>query len=263
MRVFVYTAVVLNAVYYVYLDVQTARLMEPTSPLLSWAQAFYTTIDYAGWLLLLALLQLQKDFPESRSMKRGKVWALGSVMLTGFGLLGLSLYLNFLSVAYYDEYVPYPSEQVCAQQGQPRYFLNDAQMYQLVTPENCAGLAAGPVLRHRLDSSLIEADNRVAGRRLELVNASNTAAWIFLVLIFQFRLLVERLRPGWKTALEWSRRSKFFFYLVLFASAFYWLHRGSWVDAWDACLWLFAFFVLEVSTPREDDDEARAEPLHA
>ena len=261
MRVSVYTAVVLNAAYYIYLDAKTAQLMDPSSSLLAWGQAFYTTIDYVGWLLLLALLQLQKDFPESKPMKRVKVWALGSATLVGFVLLAFALYLNFLAVAYYDEYVPYPSEQVCEQQDQPRYFVNEEQTYQLVTPENCAVLAAGSVLTHLVDASLIEAENRVVGKRLELVNALNTAAWIALVLTFQFRLLVQRIRPRWNTALEWSKRAKVLFYLVLFSSAFYWFYDGTWVDAWDAFLWLFAFFTLEVSTPREEDDEAEPELL--
>lgn len=258
LKVFVYTAVVLNAAYYVYLDVQTALLVDPGESLLSWGQTFYTTIDYAGWLLLVALFQLQKDSPESEKMKSGKVWALGSATLVGFLLLGLALYLNFLEVAYYDEYVPHASEEVCIEQDEPQYFLDEEQMYQLVTPENCAALAAGSVLRHPTDNSLVEAGNRIAGKRLELVNAFNTAAWLALVITFQFRLLIQRVRPRWDTALKWSDRAKAFFYLVLFASAIYWFYGGTWVDAWDAFLWLFAFLMLEVVVP--DEDETEPEP---
>lgn len=257
-KVFVYVAVVFNAAYYVYLDIQSALLVDPGSSLLAWGQTFYTTIDYAGWLLLVALFQLQKDSPESEPMKRGKVWALGGATLVGFFFLGLALYLNFLEVAYYDEYVPYPSEEVCMQQDEPQYFMDKEQIYQLVTPENCAALAAGSVLRHPIDFSLIEADNRIAGKRLEFVNVFNTAAWLALVLTFQIRLLIQRVRPSWDTALKWSDRAKAFFYLVLFASAIYWFYGGTWVDAWDAFLWLFAFLTLEVTAPEED--EAEPEP---
>ena len=257
-KVLVYSAVVLNAAYYVYLDLQSASLLASASSLLAWGQTFYTTIDYAGWLLLLALFQLQKDAPDSKPMKRGQVWALGSATLVGFAFLGFSLYLNFVSSAYYDGYVPYPSDEVCIQEDEARYFLDEEQMYQLVTPDNCAVLAATSVLRHSTDSSLIAEDKRSAGKRLELVNAFNTSAWLALVLAFQFRLLVQRVRPSWVAVLKWSDRSKVFFYGVLFASAFYWFYGGTWVDAWDALLWLVAFLVLEVADP--DEDESPSQP---
>ena len=260
LKVFVYTAVVLNAAYYVYLDIQTALLIDPGTSLLSWGQTFYTTIDYTGWLLLVALFQLQKDSPESEKMKSGKVWALGSATLLGFLLLGLALYLNVLEVAYYDEYVLHPSDEVCMEQDEPRYFLNQEQMYQLVTPENCAALAAGSVLRHPVDSSLVEAGNRIAGKRLELVNVFNTAAWLALVFTFQFRLLIQRVRPHWDATLNWIDRAKAFFYLLLFASALYWFYGGTWVDAWDAFLWLFAFLTLELVEPEEDEAEPEPQP---
>ena len=72
----------------------------------------------------------------------------------------------------------------------------------------------------------------------------------------RLELLQQRVvRISWEAALKWSDRAKAFFYLVLFASALYWFYGGTWVDAWDAFLWLFAFLMLEVVVPDEDEDE--------
>lgn len=40
-------------------------------------------------------------------------------------------------------------------------------------------------------------------------------------------------------------RSKMCLYSTLFGAAVYWGFEGTFLDFWDAVLWLFAFFVIE------------------
>lgn len=254
----VYTAVVLNAVYYFYLDVQSTLILGPGLPLIDWLGSFSTTIDYVGWLLLVGLFQLQKGLSEKEPIKRGKVWAFGLSTAMAFLCLGLALYLYVLDFGYYDHYTAYPADRVCAESEAPLYFLNQDQIYEAVTTQNCGALAAGTVLAHSTDGSLIEEQNRVVGAHLALVNVFNAIAWLALVLVFQLDLVIQRARPDWQKALEWCNRGKVFFYVVLFANAIYWFWYGTWVDAWDAFLWIFAFLALELVSSEEEPEEEEA-----
>ena len=191
-------------------------------------------------------------------MKRGKVWFFGIAAVMGFLFLGLALYLYVLDFDYYDHYTAYPPEGVCAESDPPLYFLNEDQNYEAVTPQNCGVLASGTVLAHLTDGSLIEEQNRVAGAHLALVNVFNAVAWLALVLVFQLKLVIQRMRPTWRSAVEWCDRAKLAFYVVLFANAVYWFWYGTWVDAWDAFLWIFAFLALELVSSDEEPEEEEA-----
>ena len=47
--------------------------------------------------------------------------------------------------------------------------------------------------------------------------------------------------------LIWGKYIKGFFYAVLFVCAAYWGVKGSFLDFWDAFLWLVAFIFIELN----------------
>ena len=245
LKTFIYGAVILNAIYYIVLDVQNYLMLPPPPSLIEKLQDFSTTIDYGAWLIMMSVFYVQTRWIDLDRMGVRTGWLLGTSILVGALGLSFALYLYVLEYGYYDQFVAFPSSQVCPLASGEAYFLDEGQFYQLLTPDNCHALSRGEVLAHPVDGSLISVENRAGGSRLELVNLFNAVAWLVIVLLFQLRLVVEWKWPARTAFLRFMDVGKIVLYVILFGDAIYWLFYGPWVDSWDAFLWLFAFLALE------------------
>lgn len=246
LKVAIYSAVILNAVYYVILDIQNYLLLPAAPSFIDWLQNFSTTIDYGAWLLMMGVFFVQTRWIDPARLGPRTGWLLGISILVGALGLCFALYLYVLEYDYYEQFVPFPSTQVCSQVEQGAYFLDRFQFYQLLTAENCEALSRKEVLVHSVDGSLISSENREGGSWLAVVNIINGVSWLVVVLFFQMRLVVEWKRPDLTALLRFMDTVKIVLYVILFGNATYWLFYGPWVDAWDAFLWLFAFLALEL-----------------
>jgi len=78
----------------------------------------------------------------------------------------------------------------------------------------------------------------------EWLDAANTWLWAAVVVLLEievrFPLAVERRRR-----LFWTGTGAL--YAALGALVLAWAWRGDWLDAWDAALWLTAFFAVELN----------------
>jgi hypothetical protein len=78
----------------------------------------------------------------------------------------------------------------------------------------------------------------------EWLNAANTWLWIGVVLLLEVEVRYPR-QVGQRRRLYWSAKGTL--YAALGALALTWAWRGEWLDAWDAALWLAAFFAIELN----------------
>ena len=83
--------------------------------------------------------------------------------------------------------------------------------------------------------------------RLAWVDVINAATWLAVVVLLELdvRLQIRGVLEGaWRT---FSSYSKYLLYSVLFGAALYWGVEGSFLDFWDAFLWLVAFVFIEMN----------------
>ena len=83
--------------------------------------------------------------------------------------------------------------------------------------------------------------------RLAVVDIVNASTWLIIVFLLEievFLQLKDKLTNPMMTAAKYI---KGFFYLVLFICAAYWGVKGSFLDFWDAFLWLVAFIFIELN----------------
>ncbi len=81
-------------------------------------------------------------------------------------------------------------------------------------------------------------------RDAEWLDAANTWLWVGVVILLEAEVrfpaaVAKRQRLFW--ALTGT------FYAALGVLALIWAGRGEWLDAWDAALWLTAFFAIELN----------------
>jgi hypothetical protein len=210
---------------------------------------FAQTIDTVAWVALLLLFELETFvIPEERIRGRLKL-ALHGVrafcyLFIVYAFYGyLSKYLALL------ETIPIAVPDACALAGAASYLLGGDE-FVAVSADNCLALPFAPEM-HELISfeERIVADtaNLVEAQRLALTDVINAGDWLIVVMLLEIdvRLELRGLLSGWR---RWSSEgTKVLLYAVLLGCAIYWWLEGSFLDFWDAFLWLIAFVFIELN----------------
>ena len=146
------------------------------------------------------------------------------------------------------QYVAIPDANLCDLVGGGYSFQVGLDDYSTVTSQNCRTLAGGNTLFGPAGLDLVtDASTLKELIRLAWVDAINSAAWLLVVFVLEVdvRLQLKGLLTG--LALTVSNAIKLALYTVLFAAALYWGVAGTFLDFWDAFLWLAAFIFIEMN----------------
>jgi hypothetical protein len=100
---------------------------------------------------------------------------------------------------------------------------------------------------------------------LALVDVINAATWLLVVFVLEMdvRLQVRGLLEG--RINQVSKYIKFVLYSILAGAAIYWGVTGSFLDFWDAFLWLAAFIFIEMNVVewQEETEEKKKQESQA
>ncbi len=212
--------------------------------------SFAQTIDTAAWVVLLLLFELE-TFVIPDALLRGRLrWALHGVRATCYLFIVYAFYGYFSLTMDLYAVIPLsgadpcnlatgsaslmlsPSEYVTLTTGNCANFVPDAQLWQLAPPPNLLVSATAPL---------------EAARWLAWTDVINAGDWLLIVLLLEVDVRLQlkgRLRGR---ALRLSEGSKAVLYGVLLACALYWGYAGTFLDFWDAFLWLLAFALIEMN----------------
>jgi hypothetical protein len=82
---------------------------------------------------------------------------------------------------------------------------------------------------------------------LAWVDVINSADWILVCVVLEIEVRLQLRGNLSDQIMNVTKFAKFALYGVLFAAAAYWGYAGSFLDFWDAALWLFAFIFIELN----------------
>jgi len=209
-------------------------------------QVFSATIDTAAWVLLLLLFELETSVLDDRRIRGATKWILHGVR----GLCYIAVVWAF--TGYYSELVtlyhtvPLALSDACALTSGDYSLLLDLDDYAPLGPDNCAGLTGS---LYQLQGFNIVADESTlrAAQKLAWIDAINSADWILIVIVLEIEVRLQLRGELSDAFMSITRYIKFVLYGILFAAAAYWGYYGSFLDFWDACLWLFAFIFIELN----------------
>lgn len=207
-------------------------------------QAFASTIDTGAWVLLLLLFELETSVLDDSRIHGPVKWALHGIR----GLCYIAIVYAF--TGYYAELitlyqtVPMPQFDACTAQGWS--LLVDLDDYVPLGIDNCAALGAD---LHRISSFDIvaPADTLRSARYLAWTDVINAATWILVVVMLEVEVRLQLRGNLSDQIMGVTKFIKFGLYFILFAAAAYWGYAGSFLDFWDAALWLFAFIFIELN----------------
>ena len=137
---------------------------------------------------------------------------------------------------------------LCQQLGDD--FLETLDEYVLITLDNCASLAqSSELLVHSSADGDVFTDSIKLKETLglALVDVINAVTWLLVVIVLEMdvHLQVHGLLEGRTN--QASKSIKFILYSILAGAAIYWGVTGSFLDFWDAFLWLAAFIFIEMN----------------
>jgi hypothetical protein len=254
----VYAALFINVWLFLRGDLGAAGVRDGTSAgLLDTIEIYARTIDTAAWLVLLLLFELETSFlPDATLHSRRVKWTIhGARALCALVIVNSLIGYSGKFATYLDAR-PFAGD-ACALVGGDWQVLGGLDEFAPLDAGGCAELAPGTL---RLSNAPVLATPLVLAeaQHLALADVVNAAAWIMVVLLLEFDVRLQ-LRGGLRGWTLWaSALLKFLTYAVLLAAALYWGFAGTFLDFWDAFLWLVAFVFIELNLFTWQEETQRA-----
>lgn len=208
-------------------------------------QVFSATIDTAAWVILLLLFELETAILDDDRIVGWTKRSLHGVRM----LCGLTIFWAFLG--YGGELLTLyqvtwlPDFAGCAAAGDWSVLLRfDA--YVPLDAQTCGRVEAGA---YRISDFAVVADAQTlsGARYLAWTDVINAAAWILVVVVLEVEVRLQLRGRLTDAVVDGTRYLKYALYSTLFTAAVYWGFEGTFLDFWDACLWLFAFIFIELN----------------
>ncbi|WP_288130562.1 hypothetical protein [Microbulbifer sp.] len=210
-------------------------------------EAYNDTIDTLAWVVLLLVFELETWTLSDERIKGGIKWLLNITSATCYVIIAYSFYGYFSEMVSLTHLLP-ASASACDLAGQGGWsMVLEQDEYTALTAANCGGLADSQLLRL--------ADTQIVGdaaiwreiQWLAWVDVINAGAWLLVVAILAFDVWLQLRHQLSDAVMRYSSVIKGLLYFTLLLCAIYWGINGSFLDFWDAFLWLVAFFFIEMN----------------
>lgn len=226
-------------------------------------EAFAATIDTTAWVVLLLMFELEThQLDDSRLTPAVNRWLIlvralcyGFIVFAfiGYVMKGFSL-LNV---------VPVSVGALCDLAASGYQQMVDPDEFLPLAVAGCATSAlatTGALMVNHDDLWVVTLTDWSELKRLALVDVSNSATWILIVIMLEFEVRIGLWRelPARVTALIKPTKIALYTLLILFAA--FWGFAGSVLDFWDAFLWTVAFVFIERNVFVWEQELERASP---
>ena len=226
-------------------------------------EAFPATIDTTAWVLLLLMFELETHQLDDSRLTPGvnRLLILVRALCYGFIVFAFIGYvmkgLSLLNVT------PLSVGALCDLAASGYQQMPDLDEFLPLAVAGCASSAlsvAGAVMVNHDDLWVVTLADWAEIKRLASVDVSNSATWILIVIMLELevRFGVRRELPTRVTAL--SKPTKIVLYSLLILFAVFWGFAGSFLDFWDAFLWIVAFVFIERNVFVWEQELERAAP---
>ncbi|AOS95491.1 hypothetical protein AUP74_00011 [Microbulbifer aggregans] len=210
-------------------------------------EAYNDSIDTLAWVLLLLVFELETFVLPDEKIRGWVKWALNATSAFCYLFIVYSFYGYVAEMASLTNLLPV-TQSACALAGGGDWLLVLGQDdYAPLTAESCAALADAQVLRLADAQVLGTVETWSAIKWLAWTDVINAGAWLLVVAILAFDVWLQLRHQLSDAVMRYSQVIKALLYSTLLLCAIYWGINGSFLDFWDAFLWLVAFFFIELN----------------
>lgn len=225
-------------------------------------QVFSATIDTAAWVILLLLFELETSVLDDRRIRGAVKVGLHWIRIICYVAVYYAFTGYYAELAMLYQVTPVSNFDACGSLGQGLSLLVDLDDYVPLDAGSCATVGS-EVLRLTGFDIVAEPEALEGARGLAWVDVMNSAAWLLVVIVLEVEVRMQlrgNLSYRVMAATKWL---KIALYGTLFVAAGYWGVAGSFLDFWDAALWLFAFIFIEMNVFEWQAETSKQEPASA
>lgn len=247
---FVYTALLINAGYYLHIDyVSWVSALPDDASLSDILTQVSTSIDTIAWILLVVFFELETYALPDRFWKDWLLRSIHVLRVICYVMIGYAAWGYTIEAAnnyWYSEATGITS--ACDVAGDGVSMQLDANTWIDITSDNCATLTD--------DTNFVRLDGEVALIPVSALphiqvmgwfDIINAYFWIVVVLLIEVEVRMQSADRFGSPAMATVGVVKALLYAVLIGNCFVWLFTGYYVWSWDAFLWIFGFWAIELN----------------
>jgi hypothetical protein len=209
-------------------------------------EAYAATIDTASWVILLLLFELETEVLDDEKIKGPTKCAIHWTRWLCSAFIVYALYGYIAKLIGLSSYQLSDITNLCSQTIDWS-FLTTLDEFTAVTLDNCAALAAAEYSQLPEKNIIASQETLKAAEWLAWIDVINASTWVLIVIMLEVDVRIQLRRYVFETWDFVSGITKIVLYCILFVAAIIWGIDGSFVDTWDASLWLVAFIFIEMN----------------
>jgi hypothetical protein len=210
-------------------------------------EAYAATIDDAAWVLLLFLFELETAVIPDHLLKGWLNWIITGLSVIAYIFIVYAFYGYCAKYVVLTEREAFAINDVCRLLGTDFTYVRSLDDYLPIDQAACAAMQGRELMR-MIGTSIIGTPQAfVEATRLAIVDIVNAADWLVIVALLEIEVylqLRDRLNRRLMTTFKYI---KGFLYTILLICAVYWGLKSTFLDFWDAFLWLVAFVFIELN----------------
>ncbi len=210
-------------------------------------EAYSATIDTAAWVVLLLLFELETAVISDEKLQGGLKWFITGIVAICYVFITWAFYGYVVKYGVIADVVPFSIKDVCSLVGTEWNYIVDLDDYPPIDSTSCLALQ-GQALFQVSGLEIIGTGARVkSALGLAVIDIINAGTWLIIVVLLQAEVWLQLKDKLTDQLIFIAKISKGFFYSILFVCAAYWGINGTFLDFWDAFLWLVAFIFIELN----------------
>ncbi|MCC3862108.1 hypothetical protein [Pseudemcibacter aquimaris] len=211
-------------------------------------EAFTATIDTVNWVVLLLLFELETWVISDEVLeKKGVKWILTGIKTICYVFLVYALYGYFSKFFMLHDVAPLLVDNVCNLVDGELAFVVTMDEYIYLTAENCAQFTGQQLFSINGQSLFGNEEGLSSAQGLAWCDIINASSWLIVVFLLEADVWLQLKGLYEGMILRVSTIAKIVLYSALVGCAVYWGVLGSFLDFWDAFLWIVAFVFIEMN----------------
>jgi len=210
-------------------------------------EAYSATIDTAAWIVLLFVFELETAILSDTRLKGWLGYWLTACKSICYAFILYSLYGYLLKFNLVTAVSPSSISDSCTLLNQGWTFIDSLNEYFVIDQKNCSGLNGTAFFQIDNTQILAHKEQIQLVYNLSAADVINAATWVLVVIMLQVEVILQLRNTLSQRILFINKWIKSVLYLILFFAAVYWGVDGSFLDFWDAFLWLLAFVFIDLN----------------
>ena len=210
-------------------------------------EAYSATIDTAAWVVLLLLFELETAVIPDEKLKGGLKWFFTAIVAVCYVLITWAFYGYVVKYGVITDVVPFSIADVCSLVGTEWNYIVDLDDYPTLDGASCLALQGQELFQITGLEIIGTAASIKSAVGLAIIDIINAGTWLIIVVLLQVEVWLQLKDKLTDRRMLIAKITKGIFYSVLFVCAAYWGINGTFLDFWDAFLWLVAFIFIELN----------------